>query len=313
MPRRIVKLACSIVESVGGKARLLRTLCVTELATVCLLGVIMTPLVKASSLSRQREIFRLDADAELFAKEMASQNHYILDWFDLWYNHTKNLKHRTNRGYQLSVVMGNMELGEPAVQMDTAKVATLYENSFENNHRQASTMEISETKQVTKSSILETFHGFESNSTTTIEGGIPGFLKVSAGWGIEVIIHKVKTEVSSTTQQVSLSLNVTIPPKTRVNVRWIVTTTETHIPWTVKVTVRGKFVVQFRGTHNGQHQRIYSITDMARYLPELEVTGEDEVQYTASGVLKDLKAEKLDVRVREESIGRKKPPNKKRP
>lgn len=87
---------------------------------------------------------------------------------------------------------------------------------------------------------------------------------------------------------------------------------ETHIPWTVKVTVRGKFVVQFRGTHNGRHQRIYSITDLAKYLEELKITGEDEVQYIASGVLKDLKAEKLDVRVQEESIGGKKPPNKKR-
>lgn len=77
-----------------------------------------------------------------------------------------------------------------------------------------------------------------------------------------------------------------------------------HTPWEVKVTVRGHFIVSLKGIYSGRgdHERIISITDMAKWFPELEITGEDEVVYTATGVLKDVKAEKVELRVKEENL-----------
>lgn len=67
--------------------------------------------------------------------------------------------------------------------------------------------------------------------------------------------------------------------------------------------IRGQFVVDFKDSNEGPHQRVYTVTDLVEYYPELKKTGEQEVEYTASGVLKDDKADKLTVRIKEESIG----------
>lgn len=251
----------------------------------------------------------MDEAIWLFAKEKASEEQYIVDWVDPWFNNTHNRQRRVNRGYQVSVVMGDMVLGRPEPKPGTTKVQNLYETTFDGKTKQASNLEISETKDVIKTSSVETFKGFESNSTTTIEGGLPGILKVSAGWGIEVIIHRVKTDVTASKEYLSLVVNITVPPKKKVTVRWMVTTMETHIPWTVNVKLRGKFVVEYKGAYDtGRHERIYSITDLVPYFKdELRATGvEDEAEYTAQGMLKDLKAEKVEVRVKEEKLRRKK-------
>lgn len=72
-----------------------------------------------------------------------------------------------------------MEFGPPQVVPESTKVERLYEATFEGNTRSSSLMEITQTKKVHESSTLETFYGFESNSTSTIEAGIPLILKVT--------------------------------------------------------------------------------------------------------------------------------------
>lgn len=279
---------------------MLSTWCAARLAILFFLGLMTT--APADAAAQSQHMFKFDKDVGLFAIEKAKENQGIVNWYDLWYNRTENLKRRMNRAFQLQVEIGDMEFGTPQVQPESTKVERLYEATFEGNTRSSSLMEITQTKTVSESSSLETFYGFESNSTSTIEAGIPLILKVRAGYGIEFIIHKVKTEVSETTEEVSLAINVTIPSKKRVTVQWLATKVTTIIPWTVKVKIRGQFVVDFKDSNVGPHQRVYTVTDLVEYFPELKKTGEGEVEYTASGVLKEDKADKLTVKIKEESI-----------
>lgn len=46
------------------------------------------------------EIFNLDKEATLFAKQMALESGYVLNWVDLWYNRSENRKQRLNREYE---------------------------------------------------------------------------------------------------------------------------------------------------------------------------------------------------------------------
>lgn len=279
---------------------MLSTWCAARLAVLFFLELMTT--APGDAAVQSQHMFKFDKDVGLFAIEKAKRNQGIVNWYDLWYNRTENLKRRMNRAFQLQVEIGDMEFGTPQVQPESTKVERLYEATFEGNTRSSSLMEITQTKTVSESSSLETFYGFESNSTSTIEAGIPLILKVRAGYGIEFIIHKVKTEVSETTEEVSLAINVTIPSKKRVTVQWLATKVTTIIPWTVKVKIRGQFVVDFKDSNKGPHQQVYTVTDLVEYFPELKKTGEGEIEYTASGVLKEDKADKLTVKIKEESI-----------
>ncbi|XP_077538233.1 uncharacterized protein LOC144150251 [Haemaphysalis longicornis] len=296
------EVAVGVTTSVSDDDGIVSTRQVARLVVLLFLGAMSTAPVDATQ--GRHEMFRLDKEAELFAREMAAEAGYVLNWVDLWFNKTENRKRRTNREYQLVVDIGNMEFGKLITKPGSTKVQRLYETTLEGKTKHNTTLEVSEYKQVAKSSSLETFKGFESNSTCTIEGGIPGFVKISAGWGLEVILHKVKTEVDVTKEDVSLAVNITVPPKRRVTVTWLATTVETQLPWTVKVKVRGHFVADFKGAYNGGHQRVYSVADMAPHFDELTRTGEHEVTYTASGILRDVKATRLEVRVKEEKINR---------
>lgn len=72
-----------------------------------------------------------------------------------------------------------MEFGTPEIKPESTKVEHLYEATFEGRTRSSSLMEIIQFKKITKSNTLETFWGFESNSTSTIEAGIPLIFKVT--------------------------------------------------------------------------------------------------------------------------------------
>lgn len=279
---------------------LLPTRCAARLVVLFILGLMTT--APEDAVAHRQHMLQLDKDVLLFAKEKAAEMQGVVDWCDIWFNHTENRKRRLNRAYQAQVEIGEMEFGTPQIRPESTKVETLYHTIFDGSTRSTSLMEITQTKSVTNTNTVETFWGFESNSTSTIEAGIPLILKVRAGYGLEVIIHKVKTELSSTTEEVSLAINVTVPSRKRVKVTWLVTKVTTDIPWTVKVKVRGHFVVEYKDSNKGRHQQVYSVADLAEHIPELKKTGEDEVEYTASGVLKDEKADKLTAEVREEAI-----------
>lgn len=76
------------------------------------------------------------------------------------------------------------------------------------------------------------------------------------------------------------------------------------IPWTVKVKISGQFVVEFKDSNVGRHQQVFSVADLPEYFPELKKIGEDTIEYISKGVLSIEQADKLTVKVREESIGR---------
>lgn len=286
-------------EAGSGNKCILLTWCAAELGILFFIGLTTTS--SADAVARRPHFLKFDHDVLLFAKEKAREKQGVVDWCDLWFNHTENRKRRLNRAFQAQVEIGDMEFGTPQIKPESIKVEHLYEATFEGSTRSSSLMEIIQTKKIIKSNTLETFWGFESNSTSTIEAGIPLILKMAFGYGLEVIIHKVKTEVSSTTEEVSLAMNVTIPPRKRVKVTWLATKVTTEVPWTVKVKISGQFVVEFKDSNVGRHQQVFSVADLPEYFPELKKIGEDTIEYISKGVLSFEQADKLTVKVREES------------
>ncbi|XP_077536602.1 uncharacterized protein LOC144148952 [Haemaphysalis longicornis] len=287
-------------EARSGNKCILSTWCAPRLGLLFFIG--LTTTLPADAIARRQQLLRFDHDVGLFAQEKAREKQGIMDWCDLWFNHTENRKRGLNRAFQAQVEIGDMEFGTPQIKPESIKVEHLYEATFEGGTRSSSLMEITQTKKITKSNTLETFWGFESNSTSTIEAGIPLILKITFGYGLEVIIHKVKTEVSRTTEEVSLAMNVTIPPRKIVKVTWLATKVTTDVPWTVKVKISGHFVVEFKDSNVGRHQQVFSVGDLPDYFPELKKIDKDTVEYISKGVLSIEQADKLTVKVREEPV-----------
>lgn len=74
------------------------------------------------------------------------------------------------------------------------------------------------------------------------------------------------------------------------------------VPWTVKVKISGHFVVEFKDSNVGRHQQVFSVGDLPDYFPELKKIDKDTVEYISKGVLSIEQADKLTVKVREESV-----------
>ncbi|KAG0445273.1 hypothetical protein HPB47_017471 [Ixodes persulcatus] len=200
--------------------------------------------------------------------------------------------------YKVSTRVDSFQYGNVSKSSSDAKVVYT-EWSYNTMPTEPIVVTLKRTKTRTHQYSWQTQDAMSVDGSISIEVGLPKVVGGTASVRKTVSLTNTTGQVETVSQGYTVDVKVTVPPRKKAKIEWVITDVIQEIPWTAQIDIEGWFAVWFRWKVNDHYLWFYPVSRLED--PLLERTQEG-VRYTASGIFTDVSGTEGQLRVSEYDI-----------
>ncbi|XP_077536625.1 uncharacterized protein LOC144148978 [Haemaphysalis longicornis] len=228
------------------------------------------------------EVFNLDVAAETYAKETAMRHGSRVAWKDCWYNHSYMLARKLYKPYQLRIQPGLFMLGEP--ETEVMEPTVVYKQTYTNNQSNEVRATFKQSRQHEETTTITTTSGFECNISASMSVTVKKVVGLGGGLAANFLLHKTEAQTNTTTKTISVEMDITVPPRSEVEVQWLVTDIKKDFPWEMDIAASGYCTIYYDRPVLNHHVQFLPVSYLAWRFPQhLRQLDQDTVLYTSRG------------------------------
>ncbi|KAH7979406.1 hypothetical protein HPB49_009350 [Dermacentor silvarum] len=247
-----------------------------------------------------KKVLNINDKVKDFVQKLGRQHNTKVVWWDMHGKPEKLLsKGDDYKKYQVSAKADPMRYGPRS--NGTEKPDTVYVATFRNEQPSQSQKVIIERKtrrerhaswQSTKSIHLDV------NVRTSLS--LSGIFNFRAGVDYSYDLTSGESHVEKEVVEFSIKKEITIPPRTKVEVEWVITESVERYPWKSDVLLDGWFALWFEKRVHNHHLWFYPI-DVIKD-PDLKLHEPSGVVYTTEGIAEGVNLIRNELRVRQHDL-----------
>uniref|UniRef100_V5GLM0 Putative cytotoxin n=2 Tax=Ixodes ricinus TaxID=34613 RepID=V5GLM0_IXORI len=241
--------------------------------------------------------------------DLKSRFHNVpVDWWNMYGNHSHLIENAEKYGeYKVNSTVGSFQYGNVSKSsFDTKVVST--ERLYNDLHTGPVTVTGKRTKTRTYQYSWQTQEAVSVGGSISIEVGVPTVVGSTGSLSKTVSLSTTTGQVETVSEEYAVDVKVTVPPRKKAKIEWVVTDVIQEIPWTAQIDIKGWFAVWFRekidfNSPLGDNYHHLWFPHVRRLEDPLLKRTEEGVRYTARGIFTGVHGAEAHLRVSEYDIG----------
>lgn len=243
-----------------------------------------------------KKVLDINDKVKNFVKKMEKQHNTKVSWWDMHGKSTKLLNKDGNKKYHVWAKANPMHYGERSSGKKIPN--TVYVMRFHNEQPAHSQ------KAIFKRTTIRKQHA-SWHSTKSIRIGVDvrasvslsGIFAFKAGFDYNYDLTSGESYMATDSEEFTIQKEITIPPRTTVEVEWIVTEHVHRIPWESEVLIDGWFLMWFEKQVHNHHLWYHPIDVISD--PDLKLHEPSGLAWNATGFAEGVTMIRSELRVRE--------------
>uniref|UniRef100_A0A131XY33 Putative secreted salivary gland peptide n=1 Tax=Ixodes ricinus TaxID=34613 RepID=A0A131XY33_IXORI len=244
-------------------------------------------------------VFDLPQKIQEFVNQESRRFNVPVIWWNMYGDRSHLLENADKYGgYKVSSTVGSIQYGSVSKSSFDAKVVYT-EWSYNHGPTEPIIVTVKRTKTRTHQYSWQTQEGVITVGSISIEAGLPKVVGATASVSKTLSLSTTTGQVETVSEEYAVDVKVTVPPRKKAKIEWVVTDVIQEIPWTAQIDIEGSFAVWFREKVDDHYLWFYRVRSLQD--PLLEETREG-VRYTARGIFTGVHGTEAHLRVSQYDI-----------